>query len=563
MPYTATWDETQPLGTAAANTIDDVLRAFKRDIRERQNDALGISDFATADPVRIGILRFTNKIVPPAAGFTVRNNADGADNLVVTDAGALTARTTITATTGFVGTINTAAQANITSLGTLTALNVTGTVTIVGVINHSGGDINTDNDIYISGGAGSHRILGFRTSGLARWIFRATNEAEAGANAGSNLALDNYDDAGAYINTPLTLARATGIPTFWTAVNLNSSLTVGNGLTVSAGGASITGALSVSAGITGTINTPAQGNITSLGTLTSLTVSGTTTLGSSVELGSTTVAGPIFIDFHSDGTGIDHNARILRNSGANANFDIVNVGTGSIAFYTNGTVRWAIDVAGGWVAGVDASYDIASASVRARALYTVALKGNGTDLWYDSDTHTFRNGAGGSNYLTVANAGLTITADIFMSNAASKIIAGATSFAIRDNTNVRNNLLVSNAGVVTTFSNLVVGGAISLTTAVSVLVPGATSFAIRNNADSANNLIINNAGTANFAGASPAIQIAGTQVVGARVTGWDVPTSSAAGSRGNYDINTITLPQLAQQVDWLIEDLKTHGLLGA
>lgn len=42
--------------------------------------------------------------------------------------------------------------------------------------------------------------------------------------------------------------------------------------------------------------------------------------------------------------------------------------------------------------------------------------------------------------------------------------------------------------------NLSVGGTITMTAAASQLIPGATSFAIRNNANGANNLLISNAG---------------------------------------------------------------------
>jgi hypothetical protein len=76
-----------------------------------------------------------SKVVPGATSFAVRNNADSADNFIVTDAGAVTFRstvggiTTLTATT-LAGTLSTAAQANVTSLGTLTSLTTSGTVTM-------------------------------------------------------------------------------------------------------------------------------------------------------------------------------------------------------------------------------------------------------------------------------------------------------------------------------------------------------------------------------------------------------------------------------------------------
>lgn len=53
--------------------------------------------------------------------------------------------------------------------------------------------------------------------------------------------------------------------------------------------------------------------------------------------------------------------------------------------------------------------------------------------------------------------------------------------------------------------------------------------------------------------------INGTKVVGARVTGWGDPTTSA--SRVTFD-NTISLASLCDIVGTLIKDLRAHGLIG-
>lgn len=60
------------------------------------------------------------------------------------------------------------------------------------------------------------------------------------------------------------------------------------------------------------------------------------------------------------------------------------------------------------------------------------------------------------------------------------------------------------------------------------------------------------------------LQITGTKVVGARKTGWGTPTGTS--SRAAFDTATVTLPQLAQVVKALLEDLGStsgHGLIGA
>lgn len=52
MAYTNAWNETTPLGTADANTIDDIFRSSKVDLRERLNSILGVAiGTALADPV--------------------------------------------------------------------------------------------------------------------------------------------------------------------------------------------------------------------------------------------------------------------------------------------------------------------------------------------------------------------------------------------------------------------------------------------------------------------------------------------------------------------------------
>lgn len=48
-----------------------------------------------------------------------------------------------------------------------------------------------------------------------RWSIELGNAvAETGTNAGSNFAINRYNDAGVYLDTPLTIVRATGAPSF-------------------------------------------------------------------------------------------------------------------------------------------------------------------------------------------------------------------------------------------------------------------------------------------------------------------------------------------------------------
>jgi hypothetical protein len=55
--------------------------------------------------------------------------------------------------------------------------------------------------------------------------------------------------------------------------------------------------------------------------------------------------------------------------------------------------------------------------------------------------------------------------------------------------------------------------------------------------------------------------VGGTQVVGARRTGWDFPSGTS--DRTTFATSSVTTSQLAQRVKALIDDLRTHGLIGA
>lgn len=63
--------------------------------------------------------------------------------------------------------------------------------------------------------AGTVAALRGRVGGLDRWTVEPGNgTAEGGANAGSDFAIARFSDAGAYIDSPLLVSRATGVATF-------------------------------------------------------------------------------------------------------------------------------------------------------------------------------------------------------------------------------------------------------------------------------------------------------------------------------------------------------------
>jgi hypothetical protein len=66
----------------------------------------------------------------------------------------------------------------------------------------------------ITGAAGTARAIKFETAGVLRWELAADIEPESGSNAGSNLVLTSYSDAGASLVGAISINRASGVTTF-------------------------------------------------------------------------------------------------------------------------------------------------------------------------------------------------------------------------------------------------------------------------------------------------------------------------------------------------------------
>ncbi len=139
----------------------------------------------------------------------------------------------ITGTTGvFSGALsNTATTASLAQSTTTAQVNV-GTGTGSGAT-----------ALMVRGAAALNRTLEFQTASTSRWAFLVNNTAESGSDAGSDFALLARTDAGAAIDSPITITRATG--GFITLARglrsafgaLFSSPTLGIGYTTGAGGA--------------------------------------------------------------------------------------------------------------------------------------------------------------------------------------------------------------------------------------------------------------------------------------------------------------------------------------
>ena len=156
-------------------------------------------------------------------GYILYNNAGVLGNLSTTGTGSVVLASSPTLT----GTL-TAAIANFS--GTVTS-------TVVG-----------PPSFQVSAASSNNRYIRFATNSSPRWDIGENSEAESGGNAGSNFFFNRFDDAGAYLNTPISISRASGY------VWIREGLTYG-GVTRSN---SVTGTgsmvLSASPTLTGTTN---------------------------------------------------------------------------------------------------------------------------------------------------------------------------------------------------------------------------------------------------------------------------------------------------------------------
>jgi cytoskeletal protein CcmA (bactofilin family) len=81
--------------------------------------------------------------------------------------------------------------------------------------------------LLINGAVGIGRNIFGQTAGLARWALQlGGGGAESGSNAGSDFALYRYTDAGAVIDTPLTISRASAAFTFTGSGQVNGNFNV-------------------------------------------------------------------------------------------------------------------------------------------------------------------------------------------------------------------------------------------------------------------------------------------------------------------------------------------------
>lgn len=97
---------------------------------------------------------------------------------------------------------------------TVNGLAITGQLTTTAGANFTAGDVYMGGAaaaaLHLNGPAGNgNRAILWQSAGVTRWQIGAPN-TESGSNAGSDLQIANYNDAGAIISTPVTITRSTG-----------------------------------------------------------------------------------------------------------------------------------------------------------------------------------------------------------------------------------------------------------------------------------------------------------------------------------------------------------------
>ena len=159
-----------------------------------------------------------SRVVPGVTSLSFRNNANSADNLIITDSGGVTVRS------------------NATINGTALTQGANAGASFASVIN--GADTGS-------------RTLEFHSAGVRRWLLQCTG-AESGSDTGAALNLLARVDAGTALDTVLSIVRAAGGLATW-ARRLVAPRFIGNGTAHVAGDY----ALSAGWGNTATVSTVA------------------------------------------------------------------------------------------------------------------------------------------------------------------------------------------------------------------------------------------------------------------------------------------------------------------
>jgi hypothetical protein len=491
----------------------------------------------------------------------------------------------------------------------------------------------TLSSVNVSGTVGASRAYFLQTSGINRWIIRASGTAESGSNVGSDLEIVRRDDAGANLGNPLSIARSTGVVTLSNAPvapglpNLSASVQ-GTGVPGLDGGRwmvwnSQTGASfdiiptlridrnaspSVVGGVSGNTYQALKVNGTAgvnnqgyewpitvelhnyaLGTLNSQNVAlnatawveangvGETgrTWGSNLNISDkTTTANPTY---GRVGLEINNYADVVGSTDNNRARCVLQLAYGTVT---------GADPAGGTPLHIGRGILVGSAQNNVILDRLLECSGNGTfDIGFDTTGATFSkpvyfmkeaqriafdgNTSGvytrslryqtgelvyetaSGNVFSISDTGSTATKSLDLS------VTGAaqTLLTINGDPATARRIQLGTSGVGRWF---VQANAVAETGANA-----GSNFEIVRRSDAGANLgtPVSIARSTGVVTLSNPLTIGSSQVVGTRVTGWAAATGTA--TRTTFATGSVTTAQLAERVKALIDDLTTHGLIGA
>jgi hypothetical protein len=271
------------------------------------------------------------------------------------------------------------------------------------VINGVGAAATRELSLNVDSGYSSS--IRWRTAASLRWSLSKTSTAESGSNAGSNVSLARFDDAGALLGTPITVARNTGL------------MTVAEGLAVSGNGGAASGFTSL--GVSSTTTT-APVNIDSIAGQFAITRYRTGVLTRWDAGKETTAEG-------GSNAGSDYTLRAFTDAGTLRAIALkISRANGDATFEAKGTFGGLVSGAAGFQSGSVTIGTIPSASLFPRtSIYCSDLGGGGGHI--SSDGTAWRRERSDSYEVRSTDAGAAFTYTHLTSAQTQRLTAGITA----------------------------------------------------------------------------------------------------------------------------------------
>lgn len=439
-------------------------------------------------------------------------------------------------------------------------------------------------DITIDGAAATNRALRFTTANVLRWQMIGNNNAESGANAGTNLSIARYNDAGTFLSIPFWIERATG-EVGVNQTNPSANLDVGGTFNVS-GNATIGGNHTVTGNIVNTALPNLSKSVQGTGvpgldqahwmiwnSQTDPTFDPTPTLRIDRNASPSVVAGTPANTYQAvkiNGTaGVNNQGYEWPLTVEMHNYALSTLNSENVAI--NGTAWLEINGAGETGKTWAANFNVSDKTTTVNpAKGRVAL---------ELDNYAHPSGSTDNNR---ARVGLQIAVGTYDSSTPGSALHFGRAFLVGANqTNIVIDRLMEISGsgsydigidtTAATFTKPVLfmkeaqaisfdGNSSGVFSRSLFYQTGSLAYKVSSNVV----FTISDVGAVSASGninTDGQYTVDGTRVVTNRVTGWGAPTGTA--TRTTFATGTVTTAQLAERVKALIDDLTTHGLIGA